>query len=428
MNIDNKTSLWVVCLTILFFVIIGSICLNNPSTSIPVSPTDTIQFDGSIYVESYLEAAYGSKIKVFHDSIIFAKIPNETNLYLVSGNIKKDNGWGDMIEETFEAKIFWDGSSFVKDNERDFKMVDLQLSDGLQYHNPTGNFFTAVTPNTLSSPQHYTDKFTTDGVQSVFPLSHKFIPNTLKVYFTESKESILRNTANLDSIRQEGLDKFRQSLTSEEKEGISWKVGSDKKSIILTSPDKQCAFSNADKGCLTGGNNCPCPELPYESGWDIEAIYDGLSSSEEQANTKDVGNNSNDNVQSTQDVPKDKQEVEPKESFKVNVSNSQGGVTVITITKVRGGYIGQKGETYFHYPTIKELQAVYNVNEDSKGAVQSTQAVDLTDSYTINVPNSHGGYTAIIIKKSGGGYVGLQGEYYSEFPRVSQLRAVYGIK
>jgi len=49
------------------------------------------------------------------------------------------------------------------------------------------------------------------------------------------------------------------------------------------------------------------------------------------------------------------------------------------------------------------------------------------DDFTVNVPNAQGGYTAIIIKKSGDGYVGPQGEYYSEFPKVSQLQTIYGI-
>ena len=53
------------------------------------------------------------------------------------------------------------------------------------------------------------------------------------------------------------------------------------------------------------------------------------------------------------------------------------------------------------------------------------QGVDLAESYTVNVPNSQGGYTAIIIKKSGNGYVGLRGEFYSNFPTVFQLQSVY---
>lgn len=47
------------------------------------------------------------------------------------------------------------------------------------------------------------------------------------------------------------------------------------------------------------------------------------------------------------------------------------------------------------------------------------------DSFTVNIPNSKGGYTAVSLKRSGSGYTGPQGEYYPDFPRVDQLRAMY---
>ena len=51
---------------------------------------------------------------------------------------------------------------------------------------------------------------------------------------------------------------------------------------------------------------------------------------------------------------------------------------------------------------------------------------DTEESFTINVPLDNGGYAAVIIKKSGKGYVGPQGEYYSEIPKVSHLKVLYG--
>jgi len=48
------------------------------------------------------------------------------------------------------------------------------------------------------------------------------------------------------------------------------------------------------------------------------------------------------------------------------------------------------------------------------------------DSFTVNVPNNKGGYTAVFLKKSGNGYIGPQGEYYPEFPKVYQLQKMYG--
>ena len=49
-----------------------------------------------------------------------------------------------------------------------------------------------------------------------------------------------------------------------------------------------------------------------------------------------------------------------------------------------------------------------------------------TDEFTVNIPNTHGGYNAVVIKRSGDGFIGPQGEYYPEFPRVFQLQMKYG--
>ena len=46
-------------------------------------------------------------------------------------------------------------------------------------------------------------------------------------------------------------------------------------------------------------------------------------------------------------------------------------------------------------------------------------------SFPINVPNNSGGYTTVLIKKSGNGYVGPQGEFYATFPSIAQLKAMY---
>jgi hypothetical protein len=48
------------------------------------------------------------------------------------------------------------------------------------------------------------------------------------------------------------------------------------------------------------------------------------------------------------------------------------------------------------------------------------------DTVTVNVANSNGGYTAIVLKRSGNGYVGPQGEYYDQIPTTAQLQAMYG--
>jgi hypothetical protein len=56
----------------------------------------------------------------------------------------------------------------------------------------------------------------------------------------------------------------------------------------------------------------------------------------------------------------------------------------------------------------------------------NTASTNPQEDITVNVPNSQGGYTAVILKRSGSGFVGPQGEYYAEFPKVAQLQAMYG--
>ncbi|MEI6438410.1 MAG: DUF6515 family protein [Candidatus Omnitrophota bacterium] len=52
-------------------------------------------------------------------------------------------------------------------------------------------------------------------------------------------------------------------------------------------------------------------------------------------------------------------------------------------------------------------------------------AVAEDQSFTVNIPDKKGGYTAVVIKRSGPGFTGPQGEYYAEFPKVTQLQVMY---
>ena len=45
---------------------------------------------------------------------------------------------------------------------------------------------------------------------------------------------------------------------------------------------------------------------------------------------------------------------------------------------------------------------------------------------SVNVPNKKGGYLVVDIKRTDNGYIGPQGEFYPEFPRVDQLKVMYG--
>jgi len=59
-------------------------------------------------------------------------------------------------------------------------------------------------------------------------------------------------------------------------------------------------------------------------------------------------------------------------------------------------------------------------------APQPMPAPVTQESFTVNIPNSRGGYTAVTLKRSGNGFIGPQGEYYADFPSVEQLRTMYG--
>ena len=51
---------------------------------------------------------------------------------------------------------------------------------------------------------------------------------------------------------------------------------------------------------------------------------------------------------------------------------------------------------------------------------------DSQETITVNIPNKKGGYTAVLIRRSNGGFIGPQGEFYEEFPPVDTLQVIYG--
>jgi hypothetical protein len=75
--------------------------------------------------------------------------------------------------------------------------------------------------------------------------------------------------------------------------------------------------------------------------------------------------------------------------------------------------------TYYVYSS-----SGYQVVNPPATVVQAAPAIQ--DTFTVNIPNNSGGYTAVVIKKSGSGYVGPQGEFYPVFPKVAQLKVMYG--
>ena len=80
-------------------------------------------------------------------------------------------------------------------------------------------------------------------------------------------------------------------------------------------------------------------------------------------------------------------------------------------------------------PTIVQAAPQPNVvivpNAAAEPAAQGTSPTNAQDAFTVNIPNSKGGYTPVTLQRSGNGFIGPQGEYYAQFPAIEQLKAMY---
>lgn len=74
-------------------------------------------------------------------------------------------------------------------------------------------------------------------------------------------------------------------------------------------------------------------------------------------------------------------------------------------------------------PPITVVQQPVTIDQPTVVVNDQDQSAD---SFTINIPNSNGGYIAVVLKKSANGFIGPQGEFYSTFPTVAQLEVIYG--
>ena len=72
-----------------------------------------------------------------------------------------------------------------------------------------------------------------------------------------------------------------------------------------------------------------------------------------------------------------------------------------------------------------EQNNVVNIPPQTALSNQQHAPANAEESFTVNIPNSKGGYTPVTIKKSGDGFIGPQGEYYQEFPKVEELKIKY---
>jgi hypothetical protein len=94
------------------------------------------------------------------------------------------------------------------------------------------------------------------------------------------------------------------------------------------------------------------------------------------------------------------------------------------------------GATYYVYNGVyyTRIPTGYQVVQPPAPVIvePATVAVNIVEEkpqpqqeFTVNIPNPKGGYVSVVIKRSGTGFVGPQGEFYAEFPKVSQLQVMY---
>jgi hypothetical protein len=87
------------------------------------------------------------------------------------------------------------------------------------------------------------------------------------------------------------------------------------------------------------------------------------------------------------------------------------------------------GLTYYHYNNVyyRACPSGYVVVSDPVVNQNVIAVQNLSgERVPINIPNSNGSYTAIMLVKQEDGYLGPQGEYYPGNPTIEQLKSLYG--
>ena len=93
--------------------------------------------------------------------------------------------------------------------------------------------------------------------------------------------------------------------------------------------------------------------------------------------------------------------------------------------QIPGGYQVMPQKPFMIEKYADEQKDIVNVTPQAILSAPQLPAVNEEDAFTLNVPNSNGGYTSVTMKRSGDGFIGPHGEYYKEFPKVSQLKTEY---
>ena len=97
-----------------------------------------------------------------------------------------------------------------------------------------------------------------------------------------------------------------------------------------------------------------------------------------------------------------------------------------------GSYFMPYSSGYVVVPTpapvaSQDEEATVQASSDEQPiAAQPKSAKNDTATITINIPNSKGGFSPVVLVKHKNGYIGPQGEFYTGHPTVAALKALYG--
>jgi len=108
----------------------------------------------------------------------------------------------------------------------------------------------------------------------------------------------------------------------------------------------------------------------------------------------------------------------PEKTIVVTVPNPNGSYIPVTLQKYSDGYVGPNGEFYPDYPTIDQLKAMY---AKSSAIAERPEPTELT----FDIPNKNGSVTKVKVTRTKDGYVGPEGEYYTQKPTIDQLKVMY---
>ena len=108
----------------------------------------------------------------------------------------------------------------------------------------------------------------------------------------------------------------------------------------------------------------------------------------------------------------------PEKTVVVTVPNPNGSYIPVTLQKYSDGYVGPNGEFYPDYPTIDQLKAMY---AKASAVAERPEPSELT----FDIPNKNGSITKVKVTRTKDGYVGPEGEYYTQKPTPDQLKIMY---